>query len=331
MSDNCITQLGKDKVLSITPFSESSTVLYELKWVKEFTSSFNSDSPVPNHGFDSITKELHLLAIENSSLQVCGFRRILSVTQRIQALLVFFKKYKEFYIGLHSFSEKIKYTSLLSEEINLKIDLYGHLKDDASETLSAIRSKLKVIKGKINSSFSKTLIHYAQKEYLDDIKETIVDNRRVLAVKAMYRKKIRGTVLGSSKTGSLIYMEPMETLDYANEFSNLVFEEQEEIKKILKELTEFIRPYKSLLKKYQEYLTNIDAIHAKAKYAVTINGVLPMITTERRLNLIHAFHPLLLVANNKLKKNISTNHLAPFGKQDYCHFRPKCRWKEYHS
>ncbi len=302
VSEFCITQLGKDNVLSITPFTDVSTISPELHKVKEFTASFNSDSPIPNHGFDSLNKELHLLNIENSTLEVSGFRRILSVTQTTQNLLKFFKKFEEFYVYLNSFSEEISYTSILSEEINKKLNRYGEVKDDASEDLSAIRSRLKQVKGKINSSFSKALNQYAKHEYLDDIRETIVENRRVLAVKAMYRKKIRGTVLGSSKTGSLVYMEPQETLEYANELSNLVYEELEEIKRILKELTEYIRPYLPLLSTYQDYLTSIDVLYAKARYSLEINGVLPLITLEKRLFLKDAYHPLLLLENNKRKE-----------------------------
>ncbi len=302
VSSYCITPLGKEKTLAIIPFSEIENIQPELHRVKEFTASFNSDSPIPNHGFDSISKELHLLTIENSTLEVSGYRKILTVTQTTQVLLKFFKKFEEFYISLNSFSDKIIYTSLISEEINKKINKYGEVKDNASDNLAAIRSRLKVVKGKINSSFSKALTHYAQQEYLDDIRETIVDNRRVLAVKAMYRKKIRGTVLGNSKTGSLVYMEPQETLEYANELSNLIYEELEEIKKILKELTEFVRPYKPLLVTYQDYLTSIDVLHAKARYAIEIDGVLPLLTNKKRLYLKKAYHPILLVANNARKE-----------------------------
>ena len=302
VSSYCITPLGKEKTLAIIPFSEIEKIHPELHRVKEFTASFNSDSPIPNHGFDSISKELHLLTIENSTLEVSGYRKILTVTQTTQVLLKFFKKFEEFYISLNSFSDKVTYTSLISEEINKKINKYGEVKDNASENLATIRTRLKVVKGKINSSFSKALIHYAQQEYLDDIRETIVDNRRVLAVKAMYRKKIRGTVLGNSKTGSLVYMEPQETLEYANELSNLIYEELEEIKKILKELTEFVRPYKPLLVTYQDYLTSIDVLHAKARYAIEIDGVLPLLTNKKRLYLKKAYHPILLVANNARKE-----------------------------
>src|SRR5690606_6621105 len=150
-----------------------------------------------------------------------------------------------------------------------------------------------------NSSFGKALAQYAQNDYLDEIRESVVENRRVLAVKAMHRKKIRGAVLGSSKTGSIVYIEPQETLEFTNELSNLLYEEEEEIKRILKALTEFIRPHKALLARYQEYLISMDVLYAKAKYANKINGILPILVSEKRISLINAYHPLLLVANNK--------------------------------
>jgi DNA mismatch repair protein MutS2 len=298
----CITVLGEEKVLAIVPFSKMEEINPELARVKEFKASLSGDNAIPNHGFEAIEKELFLLDIENSSLEILGFRRILSVTLTTQTLIKFFKKFETFYVYLNSYSESITYNPLLSEEIVKIIDKYGLVRDDASLELSVIRQRLKHVKGKINSSFLKSLSNYIQQDYLDDIKESIVDNRRVLAVKAMYRKKIRGTVLGNSKTGSIVYMEPQETLEYSNELSNLIYEEQEEIKKILKKLTEYFRPYKSLLKLYQDYLTTIDVLYAKAKFAVQIDGVFPLLSDKRRLYLKNAYHPLLLLANKKRKE-----------------------------
>ena len=77
------------------------------------------------------------------------------------------------------------------------------------------------LKSKINSSFSSALNSYSSFDYLDDIRETVVENRRVLAVKAMYRRKVKGSILGSSKTGSIVYIEPETTLQYHRELNNL--------------------------------------------------------------------------------------------------------------
>ncbi len=309
VSEFCVSEPGREKVLTITPFQDFSDIEPELLRVKEFTASFEGDNRIPNHGFDTFFRELRLFAIENSVVEISGFRRILSISETTRILLKFFKKFEEFYIQLNSFSEEVNYTSLISEEINKRINKYGEIKDEASTELGTIRRRLNVVKGKINSSFTKALSQYVQSDYLDEIRESVVENRRVLAVKAMHRKKVKGAVLGSSKTGSIVYIEPQETLEYANELSNLLYEEGEEIKRILKALTEFIRPYASLLASYQEYLTTMDVLYAKAKYAVKINAILPILTfnnkvetSEKKISLIKAYHPLLLVSNNKRKE-----------------------------
>ena len=297
-----VTELGRKSVLTILPFKKLVAIQPELERVKEFSVSLNGENAIPNHGFEAIERELFLLNIDNSTLEISGFRKILSITETTRILISFFKKYETFYIHLNTFSQRITYFASFSSEIKKVLDKYGFIRDDASQELSMIRKRLKLLKSKINSSFNKSLSQYHQLDYLDEIRETIVDNRRVLAVKAMYRKKINGTVLGTSKTGSIVYMEPQKTLEYANELSNLLYEEQEEIKKILKELTEYFRPSASILKKYQEYLIAMDVLYAKAKFALLIGGVMPILSKKRKLFLKEAFHPLLLLTNKKRKE-----------------------------
>src|SRR5690606_19793149 len=108
-----------------------------------------------------------------------------------------------------------------------------------------------------------------------------IDNRRVLAVKAMYRKRVKGALMGTSKTGSIVFIEPETTLNLSRELHNLLFEEKEEVKRILKALTEFVRPYKNFLTDCQSYLIAVDIIAAKAKYALLINATLPLIIEEK--------------------------------------------------
>lgn len=302
ISEYCITDPGKERVLKVKPFSNLSHIEDELQRVLEFKASFGEDNPIPNHGFDAVFKELHLLEIENSILEISGFRRIKTIAETTHLLLKYFKKYGEFYTYLNAFSEKVSYTSLISDEIDAIIDKYGVVKDTASTELRAIRRRLNVVKGQINSSFTKALSRYAQQDFLDDIRESVVENRRVLAVKSMHRKKIRGAVLGSSKTGSIVYIEPQETLEFANELSNLIYEEDEEVKRILKVLTEFIRPYATLIASYQNYLIAIDSFYAKGKYAINIKGVMPILSKDRQTKLIDAYHPLLLVSNRKRRQ-----------------------------
>lgn len=149
----------------------------------------------------------------------------------------------------------------------------------------SIRQQINAVKSKINQSFSSALSSSHTAGYLDDIRESVVENRRVLAVKAMYRRKVKGTALGSSKTGSIVYIEPQATEQYSRDLSNLLFDEKEEINRILRSLTNFLRPFALLLTDYQSYLATMDVTAAKARYAEQLNAVLPTVSDERILNL----------------------------------------------
>src|SRR5690606_40777950 len=102
------------------------------------------------------------------------------------------------------------------------------------------------------------LARYQGQDYRDEIRESVMENKRVLAVKAMHRKKVKGSVMGASKTGSIVYIVPEATHGHARELNNLEFEEKEEIQRILNQLTGQIRPYLELLKTYQAYLVDTD-------------------------------------------------------------------------
>jgi len=70
VSELCITTLGKTAVLAILPFTDEEILKTELVYVNEYLSSFDNDNRIPNHGFDTISKELKLLKIENTYLEV---------------------------------------------------------------------------------------------------------------------------------------------------------------------------------------------------------------------------------------------------------------------
>ena len=218
--------------------------------------------------------------------------------------MTFLRKFEDYYPNLNLRASQVELTKDIIIMVDDVVDKYGEIKDNASPDLLSIRRSMNAIRGKVNQSFGTALTHYNSLGYLDDIRESFVQNRRVLAVLAMYRRKVKGSIMGSSKTGSIAYIEPEATLQYSRELSNLEYEEKEEINRILKLLSNQIRPYLNLLIQYQDFLSDIDVIAAKAKYANRINGILPTITEERRLYFREAYHPILYL-NNKQKNEIT--------------------------
>ena len=300
ISDRCNTEIGMEKALQIQPFKSKEILFSELAYTNEYVSSFTNNNALPNHGFETVTNDLKLLAIEDSFLELPAIKKILDISKSTNEYLKFLKKFNDYYPELYKKSAEIEFTPFIAKAIEEVVNKYGEIKDDASPDLVNIRRSINVVRGKINQSFGMALSHFNSLGYLDDIKETVVDNRRVLAVQAMYRKKVKGSILGNSKTGSIAYIEPETTLKYSRELNNLEFEEREEIMRILRVLSATIRPYTNLIAQYQDFLSDMDVIAAKAKYANKINGILPKINEEKRLFFREAFHPILLL-NNKLE------------------------------
>ncbi|AOC96900.1 MULTISPECIES: DNA mismatch repair protein MutS [Flavobacterium] len=299
ISDGCNTDIGKEKALQIKPFRDKEELMQALMQTSEYVSSFQNNNAIPNHGFDAITHEIKFLAIEDSFLEVGSFRKIANLSATTNVLLNFLKKFDDYYPNLNARASRVELTKDIITAIDAIVDKYGEIKDNASPTLSGIRQNMNLVRGKVNQSFGVALTQYNSLGYLDDIKESFVQNRRVLAVLAMYRRKVKGSILGSSKTGSIAYIEPEATLKYSRELANLEYEEKEEITRILKNLSNVIRPYLPLLIEYQDFLSDIDVVAGKAKYANRINGILPAITEERRLFFREAYHPILYLTNKQ--------------------------------
>ena len=302
ISSICNTEIGQQKALQIIPFKEKEPLLEALTQTSEYLSSFTNNNAIPNHGFENLNNDLKLLAIEDSFLEVTSFRKIGSLSETVNVLLLFFKKFNTYYPKLSHKASLVEYTQFVIKKIDEVVDKYGEIKDNASPDLLNIRRDIQVVRGKVNQSFGLALSQYQSLGYLDEIKESIVENKRVLAVLAMYRKKVKGSILGNSKTGSIAYIEPETTFRYSRELNNLEFEEREEITRILKRLARDIRPFLNLLYQYQDFLSDIDVIAAKAKYAYKINGLLPTITENKRLYFREAFHPILYLNNKQNNK-----------------------------
>ena len=299
LSEFCITEKGIQKAFEMVPFSDVSVLKDELFKVNEYKSSYLQDGKIPNHGYDIIDKEIKLLDIENTFLEALSLKKIVSLNISVNDMIIFFKKKSDLYPTLSHFALEIIFTTDIIQNIEAIIDRFGIVKNNASPELNGIRKAILNVQSQLNGSFGRDLSRYNSQGYLDEIRESVVDNRRVLAVKAMHRRKVKGAVMGSSKTGSIVYIEPEATRIYNNELSNLLYEEREEVVRILKALTNLIRPYTAVLNEFQEYLSAMDLIAAKTKYAESMNGILPKISKERDLYLRDAYHPLLYLNNKK--------------------------------
>ena len=173
IAEGCVTDLGKEFVLQLVPFKEKEALWVNLQHTTEFLSSYENGNAFPSHGFDSVNQELRFLGLENSVLELSGFRRIASLTEKSIALLLFLQKNVEYYPVLSEYGQSFAVKKEILVYIHAIIDKFGEVKDDASPELHRIRKALKGITGKINQSFTAALSTYNGLGYLDEIKEIL--------------------------------------------------------------------------------------------------------------------------------------------------------------
>jgi len=299
---------AKKKLRELSPSSQSDFLRLELDKLKEFHTIRTEGESFPGLDFDELQKELRFLPIYNAVLEQEGFVRISRASELVNAILYFFDKRENEYPNLVGLLNEVYYTKEIIEAIEKVFDRRGNIKDDASPALYAIRQKINAVRNQINRNFDKEMRKLLKEGFLGDTKETFVNDRRVLTVQSTHKRKIKGSVVGSSKTGSLTYIEPEVNVGLNSELELLTDDERKEIFRILQALTKSIAHHFSLIQGYQNLLTELDFINAKAKLAIDLNADLPSISDEPHIELINAFHPILWKNNRAVgKKTLPQN------------------------
>lgn len=305
-----IADTTKTRISNLSPSNRFSEVKEELDRVNEFFNIRNEGESFPSLEFEELLPEIKLLPIKNAVLSQDGFSRITLASHIVNAIIYFFDKREKEYPLLSSVLKDAYYTTEIIDAIDKVFDRKGKVKDDASPLLYEIRQQIKVVRNQINKNFDRELRKLLKENVLGDTKEAFVNDRRVLTVLSTHKRKISGTVVGSSKTGSLTFIEPQANVELNNEFELLADDEQKEIYRILQVLTREIAHLLPLIQAYQYILTEFDFINAKTKLALELNCSLPSIEEdEMRIELINVVHPILWKNNKILGKKTHAQYL----------------------
>ena len=292
-----------EKISNIKPLPQKEAE-FLLKKTSEFLSSYESENYIPFDEYEDIEEPLKLMLIENFRLEASAFLRIRKITEQIGKLQSFFPKFSENFPNLEEEIKGLEFRKEIIDKISAVFNRFGEVKNEASPLLKEIRESISIAKKNIQENFNKSLNHYAQQDFLDEIRESTIEDQRVLAVKSGFKKRVLGRVLGVSKTGSITYIQPDSVVRHYHQLRESEEEQKKEVDRILRKLTSEIAEFHSQLSDYQEYIYNLDITRAKAKFAEKINGVLPKINTHKTLKLIDAYHPLLWLRNTQEKKEI---------------------------
>ncbi|MEO5944119.1 MAG: DNA mismatch repair protein MutS [Ferruginibacter sp.] len=300
---HCRTEFARHRSLNLRIHTKKEFIEMALQQSNEFKMIVQSGQYFPNDFSLNIAKELKLLSIPGASLSGEQFLLIRRLAENTNNIFRWFTaEARDTYPGLTKVIDNNYYEKNIKILIDDVLDEAGIVKDNASEALADIRMKLYRKRNELRKVFDRLVQKLNKQGYLADIEESFMNGRRVLAVFAEQKRQVKGVLHSESDSRRTSFIEPEETTELNNEIFSLEYEEQKEVFRILRKLTQQLSVYAELLKSYHDLSGEYDFIRAKAKLAIDINGNYPQVQDRAHVNLINAYHPLLLLYNQKNDK-----------------------------
>lgn len=180
---------------------------------------------------------------------------------------------------------------ILEKEITSKIVSEDTMADSASERLASIRKRIRDLNVKIRDKLNSYI--RGSNKFMQDNVVTMRMNRYVIPVKAEYKGMVKGFVHDQSATGSTVFIEPEQVIEYNNDLKTAYIEESEEVYRILRELSGKVAGISNAIKYNEEILSDIDVFYAKATYAFETKATRPIVNFSGIISIKKARHPLI--------------------------------------
>ena len=194
--------------------------------------------------------------------------------------------------SLQRFFANLEPLTPLQNEINRCILSEEEIADDASAALKHIRRSISLTNDKIHSQLT-NMVNGSYRTYLQDAVITMRNNRYCIPVKSEHKGNVPGMIHDQSATGSTLFIEPAVIVNLNNQLKELAMQEQDEIERILAELSANASDFTEELANNYRLLTILDFIFARAALAIDMNASRPLFNNKRYINIRKGRHPLL--------------------------------------
>ena len=302
----CSTNYAKERVRAEKVSHNARTIGKRLSLTDEMRLICMFESSFPQSGFIDSIEFLKPLEVEYSSITLENMNRLYTFVENLKGVLNFFRTCKEgAYLNLKAMAEPIAFFPEISRRIEAIVDKFGEVRDNASMELYNIRKSLREKEGSISRKIQ-AILRKAQEEGLADEEASVSvrDGRLLIPVSAANKRKLPGFVYDESATGKTVFIEPMEVVELNNQVRELMFAQQREILRILREFSDFLRPYLPELLDGAKFIGEIDFIRAKALVALQMEAGKPIISEDETMKIVKGRHPILEATLKKEKKQI---------------------------
>ena len=307
----CLSSLGREQVEAIRFSADATVVAEELEQTGEFVRILQGERAFPANYFIDVRHTLSRIRPEGTfadELELFDLKRSL---QTIVDITRFFRPVDKSddaqpeYPVLAAMAGRVPVFPQLVRDIDAILDRYGRTKDSASPELARIRRDMSAVSGSISRNLQSILRSAQAEGWVDrDTAPTLRDGRLVIPVAPAFKRRIRGIVHDESATGKTVYIEPEAVVEANNRIRELEAEERREIVRILTAFTDVLRPLVPDIIQSYEFLSVIDFIRAKARFAESIGAIVTRPKDEPLIDWQEAVHPLLLLAHRKAGKEV---------------------------
>lgn len=299
-----VTSHARKKLLNLFPNYSRMSLKVVLNEVNELLALYENYTSIPALSAAEIDELVPRLRVKNSVLEVKDFMVIKDLVNSYNTVYIFFRKQKDFTPIIQKYFDYCQPNQALPDEIDRIFDRKGEVRSDASKELWEIRSNLQKKRAAADRIFYKSVKKYEEAGFLGQIHESVSEDRRVLAINASYKNQVKGIFHGSSAKNSLIFLEPLETIEINNEITLLIDEERREIMRILRHLTAFVAGFLTDILSMAKIMQTIDFINAKARYAYVEKAAMPNLSSKPMIHLIGAINPVLRHFNRQRGKDV---------------------------
>ncbi len=311
--EHALSTLGAQLVRELIPSTNLEEVIRMQEETDEATSVIRIKGNVPLGGIFDIKPHIKRADIGG----MLSPHELMQVSSTIHASRIIRRFVEDLieeelqYPHLSELTSQIVVLSELEEAIRMAIDENGAVLDSASDLLRTLRNQLRTKESKVRERLENMIRSSNAQKMLSDAIVTIRNDRFVIPVKQEYRGHYGGIIHDQSSSGQTLFIEPQSIVELNNELQSIRVKEQQEIERILMELSARVAENSSELSIIVDVLAKIDFVFAKARYGQKIKASKPKMNNEGRISLFKARHPLIpideVVANDIfLGKDFST-------------------------
>ena len=297
------SSLATKRILDLNAYQDLDELHDEIKRTHEAMDIARILGRLPLNAMEDIINAIKL-AKTDAILSCEELYAIYHVLDNVAHLKSYFNSYEGDIIALRDYVTTLEGDEHLKSEIDRCILPDFSIADDASAALLKIRKSMRSLTSSIRKTMESYLKTSGDALSLDNL--TSRNDRLVLAVKSDHRSEFKGLVHATSASGQTFYIEPERVVTMNNELNDLRADEQEEIRRILKTLSRYVKRIATSLSYDLELVTVLDFIFAKAEYGNFIDGIMPDVVQKGNLSLHQARHPLIdpekVVANDIILK-----------------------------